>query len=326
VLPLQKSGSGEGKVKVVNSGIKVREATRRYTLPRHASHPSPQVLAENRDRIKDPANQKDAGTRGPEDAPSVGIPGVCDYRLLQEGLLMILPFLRARVVHASGAEIATIMHFRGSFAPATLYSARLGKCLAALPPGSFALVLNPALDGRENEGEGSGPRVEDTVDVVGASGAWVPKDVVPLASAAAIAPALRAHYVTVDGSANLTFSPGARVWTGASPLARAALCMWKGRARYNVMLHATEAAGLLSTLASCGYAAVPELTEAQKEAVASLPVKPATVQKPHFDGRNAGKPVDANGWRIGTGSDRGAGAEAAGYGAGAEAMDESSGQ
>jgi len=54
----------------------------------------------------------------------------------------------------------------------------------------------------------------------------------------------------------LAFRPCvSRVWTGAGPLARLALCGWKGKSKYNLMLDTTEAAGLVQALCSAGYKA-----------------------------------------------------------------------
>jgi len=70
----------------------------------------------------------------------------------------------------------------------------------------------------------------------------VPRARVPLASAGTIAPALRAHYALAADGAALAYAPTVRVCAGPDPLARAALCMWKGKTRFNVMLHTDEAA------------------------------------------------------------------------------------
>jgi hypothetical protein len=100
---------------------------------------------------------------------------------------------------------------------------------------------------------------------------------VPLSAASAIPPLLRAHYALetpaeaaaeaaagpADAAAAspeagpfLAFRPCvSRVWTGAGPLARLALCGWKGKSKYNLMLDTTEAAGLVQALCSAGYKA-----------------------------------------------------------------------
>lgn len=294
VVPQQKLPNGSGRVKVVNSGIK--------------------IWAENRDKMKPSVGGHSAAAAAPAPAPAPeatagsGLAAnISDYRLLQEGLLLLLPYLTKRAVHASGREIATVLRFRGNFAPSAVYPRRLARVLDALPPGSFCLVLNPALDGHEDRAEGvegmegveAGAGLEGLRLFAGANDtspgdgvSTVPRPVVPLWAAAGIAPPLRTHYVLEEQGqgqeAVLRFAPPSpaapamRIWPGSSPLCRVALCMWKGKHRFNVMLSKEEATSLVTTVTACGYMA-PEtssLSAEAQQALAAAPVKGAGVVPP----------------------------------------------
>ena len=87
---------------------------------------------------------------------------------------------------------------------------------------------------------GSAPTLTAAVDLaLTTSHASRARARIAAADAAAFAPPLRAHYAPgADGT--LTVTPGVRAFAGTHPLARGLVCLWKGRARYNLMLDADE--------------------------------------------------------------------------------------
>jgi 16S rRNA C967 or C1407 C5-methylase (RsmB/RsmF family) len=265
VMPQQKLADGQGRVKVVNTGIK--------------------VLSEAKGDLKRrfcPA----AGAAEEEPPPDAQLQPPCAYRMLQSGASFLLPYMTRQVAHVSGPEFVHILRYRGQFVHAHAFTPRLQLVFAALGTGSFMVVLNPALGGFEARGGGGAggdsgggggvepptaaqaaallaalaaepgadgrPPLAHAVDVA-PDGSFVPKARVPAAAAAAIAPALRLHYVAQpDGS--LAFQPGERVFAGADPAARLYACMWKGLHRINLMVDSEEGKTLSQLLVAARYA------------------------------------------------------------------------
>ena len=274
VIPQQKLGNGDGRVKTVNTGLK--------------------AFAENKssDKYKRPPTSiSDAAIGGGGASASDGIPRPLgyvpptDFRLLQEGLSLVLPFMSRQVVYASGKEAAHILKYRGQFVAEEVFPNRLRKWLASIDVGSFALVCHPALDGFEDYEGGLLPEasgVQHTLDISSSSTSahsfsgtttslvsanrvrdddalrstltCSPKRIVAKEHAALIAPALACHYETqADGS--LVYKPSLRVFSGSGPLARLSMCCWKGKAKYNLMVQTVEAAALVQSLCTAGYGA-----------------------------------------------------------------------
>jgi hypothetical protein len=200
--------------------------------------------------------------------------GSLDFRLMQTGLFFLLPYMSRQIVYLSGAEICSLLKFRGQFVPDAVFPARVRKVFNTVGLGSFVAVLHPSLDGCEEKDEvfpapvkaGAVP-LTDAVAVDEAAGTATPRRTVPMASAGAIPPCLRAHYTPSEAELaatakagrpapdHLQLSAGLRVWTGSEPLSRVALCLWKGKARYNVMVHGDEVKGLIELLQQAGYKA-----------------------------------------------------------------------
>ena len=274
VIPQQKLGNGDGRVKTVNTGLK--------------------AFAENKssDKYKTPpSTYQDATLDGNSGSVVDGIPRPLgyvpptDFRLLQEGLSLVLPFMSRQIVYASGKEAAHILKYRGQFVAEDVFPARLRRWLAAIDIGSFALVCHPALDGFEDYEGGLLPEasgVQHTLDfsstninaqpfsgmttsVVSANRVreddalrstltCSPKRIVAKEHASLIAPALACHYETQDDG-SLEYKPSLRVFSGSGPLARLAMCCWKGKAKYNLMVQTVEAAALVQSLCTAGYSA-----------------------------------------------------------------------
>lgn len=165
-----------------------------------------------------------------------------------------------------------VLRYRGQFVSPNVYSKRLARALEPLAIGSFVLVLHPALDGHEDSAAIAPPasNISAALDVDEVAGTCTPRATVNVADEAAIPPALRSHYMPLSSSSSstssaagssdaagsvLTFQPAPRVWTGSNLLSRAAACMWKGKAKYNLMVHGNEVASLLAVLKDAGYAA-----------------------------------------------------------------------
>lgn len=207
VLPASKTPDGGGRLKVVNTGIRVLEANPTPPQPGHV------------------------------------------YRVPQDGAVTMVPFLSRGIVWASGRELHTVLRFRGQQVPPALFSKRLQAAMESLPVGSFVLALAPALDGYEDGigpapaagTDGAAPAVaaypascalHTVVDVAADKSAVTPKAVIPASALLAVPPSLVVHYVpSASGGSELTFAPAVRSWTGADPLSRVVVAMWKGRGR-----------------------------------------------------------------------------------------------
>ena len=234
------------------------------------------MIAENKGSDKE-TNPADASTTGSAPVAPTAASSPSPYRLLQAGAGFLLPHMTRSVVHVSGVEMLTVLSFRGQFVASTVYPPRLAAALDGISLGSILLVINPALDGTEGRGAAARGAARDAVadalreasaepSPTGAppltsavslsdDGSCAPLDVVHAAGVGAIAPPLRAHYAmprAADGA--LVFTPGERAFSGTHPLARALVCLWKGRARYNIMLDAEEAKGVEAVLKHAGYA------------------------------------------------------------------------
>ena len=180
------------------------------------------------------------------------------YRIPQDGVQLMAPYLSRGIVYASAAELHTVLRFRGQQVPPTMFSPRLRAAMEHLAVGSFVLALAPALDGCDGPGPDAAlpqaypppppgwaaPSIHDVMDVIEGGKAIVPKAVVPRACSAAIPPALRVHYqdgeAAADGASSssaaaaaapLVFAPKLRAWTGSAATSRVLVAMWKGRGR-----------------------------------------------------------------------------------------------
>jgi hypothetical protein len=184
------------------------------------------------------------------------------YRVPQDGVQLMAPYLSRGIVYASAAELHTVLRFRGQQVPPMMFSPRLRAAMELLAVGSFVLALAPVLDGCDGPGPDAAhpqayppppagwaaPSIHDVMDVVEGGKAIVPKAVVPRACEAAIPPALRVHYEdggAADGSSSsagaagaadapsshLVFAPKLRAWTGSAATSRVLVAMWKGRGR-----------------------------------------------------------------------------------------------
>ena len=103
-------------------------------------------------------------------------------------------------------------------------------------------------------------------------GACVPRARIPATSINAIAPALSSHYApATDGTNDVIFTPGERAFPGTNPLARACLCLWKGRVRLNLMVDADEGKTVGALLTAAGYAGV---TVPEKIVLVKAPTTP----------------------------------------------------
>jgi 16S rRNA C967 or C1407 C5-methylase (RsmB/RsmF family) len=275
IMPQQKLADGQGRVKVVNTGIK--------------------VLSEAKGDLKKRFGP--AAAAAEEEAPAAEEAGAlpCAYRMLQSGASFLLPYMTRQVAHVSGPEFVHILRYRGQFVHANAFTPRLQLVFAALGTGSFLVILNPALGGFEDRGwSGEGaptaaqaaaalaalaaqpgaagvPTLAQAVDIA-PDGSCVPKERVPAAGASAIAPALRPHYAgQPDGS--FLYQPGERVFAGTDPVARLYSCMWKGVHRINLMVDADEGKSLNQLLCTAGFA--PPLAAGGGEAPAAAPAAPA---------------------------------------------------
>ena len=253
IMPQQKTADGQGRVKVVNTGIK--------------------VLSEAKGDLKKRFGP--AAVAAEEELPAEEGLLPCAYRMLQTGANFLLPYMTRQVAHVSGPEFVHILRYRGQFVYANAFTPRLQLMYAALGAGSFLVVLNPALGGFEGRGWGGEgaptqaqaaaalvelaalpgaagyPALAAAVDVA-PDGSCVPKQRVTAAGAGAIAPALRPHYAAQpDGS--LVYQPGERVFAGTDPAARLYLCMWKGLHRINLMVDSEEGKTLTQLLVTGGY-------------------------------------------------------------------------
>jgi hypothetical protein len=284
VVPQQKMPSGDGRVKTVNAGVRLFSENKGGERHRKERAEATSAAAA--------AAGAGPGATALAARPSAGPPTI-DFRLAQEGLAFVVPYMTRQVVFASCLEVAQVLRFRGQFVAADVYPPRLRRCFEAVDVGSFALVAHPALDGAEDLSAGVLPPRELTppgfawagealelapalpspfaaaltAAAAASSGAPAPAPAqmllrprtrVPLRFESAIAPALRAHYALEAGAAEptLLLSPSLRVWQGAGgPLSRVAMCCWKGKNKYNLMVHTLEAAGLVQALCSAGYRA-----------------------------------------------------------------------
>ena len=272
VIPQQKLGTGEGRVKTVNTGLK--------------------AFAENKssDKYKKPQTMSD--TTESSDKSTIGGGSLVtkikfppfyvqptDYRLLQEGLPFVLPFMSRQIVYASGKEAAHVLKYRGQFVAEEVFTPRLRAWLSSIDIGSFALVCHPSLDGFESYEGGIIPEasgIQHTLEISSSSTSTniestssssiqseggqrstltcAPRRYIAKEHASLIAPAFASHYETQeDGS--LLYKPSFRVFSGSGPLARLAMCCWKGKAKYNLMVQTVEAAALIQSLCSAGYSA-----------------------------------------------------------------------
>jgi hypothetical protein len=184
-----------------------------------------------------------------------------------------------QIVYASGKEAAHVLKYRGQFVAEEVFTPRLRAWLSSIDIGSFALVCHPSLDGFESYEGGIIPEasgIQHTLEISSSSTSTnlestssssiqseggqrsslicAPRRFIEKEHASFIAPAFASHYETQeDGS--LLYKPSFRVFSGSGPLARLAMCCWKGKAKYNLMVQTVEAAALIQSLCSAGYSA-----------------------------------------------------------------------
>jgi len=205
-LPHAKDASGFGKLKVVNTGVRMLEA--------NPTPPSPGQV----------------------------------YRIPQDGALLALPFLSRAVIYVSGAELYTVLRFRGQNVPPATWGPRLHAAMERQPVGCFLLVLAPSLDERTAFAPevaalapearpaypepAAAPGFHAVLELEEDGAVARPRARLPPAAQAAIPPPLRVHYAPApDASGDLIFAPALRSWTGACPLSRMVVSVWKGRGR-----------------------------------------------------------------------------------------------
>jgi hypothetical protein len=151
IVPQQKLPTGEGRVKVVNTGLKILSEVK-GDARRKREEGEAAAAAEGAEEEGAAAAAAAAGTASAASASSRPMTYSCSYRLLQAGVSFLLPYMARQVVHVSGAELVTVLKFKGQFVPKTVYSPRLQLALENFACGSLLLVLNPALGGLEGRG------------------------------------------------------------------------------------------------------------------------------------------------------------------------------
>jgi 16S rRNA C967 or C1407 C5-methylase (RsmB/RsmF family) len=294
-LPHQKDALGRGKLKVVSGGLKVFHMSNGSPAEKGSDAPAVEAGATGNSAV-DAAIAPAAAAAAPTAASSGPSVPAADYRIMQEGVFLLAPFMTRQIVHASGAEIVQVLRFRGQYILPHVYSRRLQAAVASVACGSFVLVYNAALDGHEDDelpypaapaaAGGAGGAVKPifavgTTVAADARGVQLlPAAHVRVADAAAVPAPLRAHYTVtasdgsvmsleeaaarlakpgdpapagVTGDTRAAFTPALRVWTGSDPLNRAIVCMWRGKARFNVMMNGTEIAHCDELLKARGY-------------------------------------------------------------------------
>ena len=206
------------------------------------------------------------------------------WRLLQSGVAFLLPFMTRQVIHVSGPEMANALRFKGQFVPQNVYSPRFQLALESVGYGSLLIMINPALNGLEDRGwtstsfgkapgaptsppstasalEALGeacPPLASSLDFDAGAGTITPKPRIPASQGGLIAPSLRPHYALDHTTQLLNFSPSLRICAGADPLARAYICMWKGKNRFNIMVDTEESKEVELILRGGGFSAVVE--------------------------------------------------------------------
>jgi uncharacterized membrane protein len=249
---------GTGRVKVINAGIKVfAEIKEKGEAVRAAGGAS-----------------SDANATA---ASALALAPPAPFRLLQGGVGFLLPYMTRAILHVTGQEMLALLRFRGQFVSSSVFSPRIHAALTLAPQGSLVCVVNPALDGLEGTCEGAAEEAAaaclaalrlasssigslrlappaGTYEHADADGACVPRTRVDASSINAIAPALLSHYVPAkDGSSDVIFTPGERAFPGTNPLARAFLCLWKGRQKLNLMVDTEEGKAVEALLLDAGY-------------------------------------------------------------------------
>jgi hypothetical protein len=214
VLPASKTADGSGRLKVVNTGIKVLEANPTPPQPGHVY-------------------------RVPQDGAVTMVP------FLSRGVVWASGKELHTVLRFRGQQVPPALFSKRL--QAAMEPLPVGSFVLALAPAldGYEDGVGPA-GAAAAAADGSGAAAPEvaaypaacalhTVIDVGADRCTLtPKAIIPASAMPAVPPSLVVNYVpsaAAGGGSNLTFAPAVRAWTGPDPLSRVVVAMWKGRGR-----------------------------------------------------------------------------------------------
>lgn len=179
---------------------------------------------------------------------SGSVPSSQMYRLQQEGIHLVYPYMQQRVVLVSGAELSAVLRCKGQQFSSDRLSARLARLVDRFVMGSYVIVLTPALDGHDGDAADPYPEATGLRSVFSMSDdnlALQPRQTVSVAAATAIPPALRPHYIPDSADPTLLrFSPSPRTRSTSDHRGRLVFCMWRGVGKHSIMVPQKDVAWL----------------------------------------------------------------------------------